>query len=289
LWLRVRPGWQVGDPAWRFGRSYISLGWPVLLANTGYGLVGAADRFAVSMTLPIYDFARYSLAASIMLVPVTAIASVYRVFFSHVAGVEQESRAKVYRHASKFVLALWSLSLPCYFAIEPFVRHFLPKYVPALPVAGVLMLGVLFLAGIQILHMSYFYLHGMQRQFLLQAAGALVVCLSLALAMTLWLGSLIAVAIGQVAALGLWWFANEWGVRRISGQGWKDWLRVLSVAGWSAACYGLALRLTPEPGWRVPIYYLLVVSALGLSCRDEFRLGLRLLQSSRGDAVVIQK
>lgn len=284
LWIRVKPVHQTAASGWRLGGSYISLGWPILLANTGYSLVGAADRFAVSAALPIYDFAQYSLAASLMSVPVMAIATVFRVFFSHVAGVEPENRAKLYGRASKFVLVLWGLLLPSYFAMEPFVRHFLPKYVPALPVAGILMLGVFFLAGIQILHMSYFYLYGMGRQFLLQAGGALVVSFSLALVMTLWLRSLVAVAIGQLIALGFWWLANEWGVRKISGQSWKNWLRVLGVFGWATASFGLALHKPWSFGIQLLLYYGLTAFVFLVGCQTEVRFCVKFLTRTLREA-----
>lgn len=279
LWTRVSPRHTPGSAsAWGLGKACTLSGWPIVLANTGYGLVAAADRLVVGSALPIYDFAEYSLAASAMFVPVTAIAAVYRVFFSHVAGLVEESRARVYARASRLLLLAWSLLLPYYFVLEVFVRRFLPKYVPSLPIAGILLLGVVFLAEIQILHMSYFYLNGRQRQFLFQAIGALVASLSLAIVMALWRRSLAAVAIGQLTALGFWWLYNEWKLREISGQRWKDWLRVLGVFAWSAAGYRIALFSGRNIGWRIPIYYALVVSVLLFTFPNEFRFGWRLLR-----------
>jgi O-antigen/teichoic acid export membrane protein len=281
LWIRVGPK-RGASPisGWSLGKEFTLVGWPILLANESFLLVQSADRLVVSSVLPIREFAEYSLAASTMFVPLTVATTVYRVFFCHVAGVEQESRARVYARASKFLLLLWSLLLPYYFVLEVFVRRFLPKYAPSLPIAGILLMGVIFLADIVILHMSYFYLHSRQRQFLFQAIVALVLSVSVALAMALWVRSLAAVAIGQVVALAFWWLVNEWSLRKTSGQGWRDWLRVLSVAGWSAASYGLVLQLTPYVAWRAAAYYLLVAFVLWFSCSDEFRLGWRLLQAS---------
>lgn len=282
LWARVRPEKASfpQDSAWSLGKTCIMLGWPVVLANGGLGLVQSADRLVVSSALPIYHFAQYSLAASTMFVPAAAIAAIYRVFFSHVAAVEHEGRARVYAHASKFLLLAWSLLLPYYFVLEVFVRRFLPKYVLALPVAGILLLGVIFLAGIQILHMSFSYLYRRQRQFLVLTIGALAVSFSMALAMALWLRSLVAVAVGQVVALAFWWLMNEWNLRETSGQRWRDWLRVLAVLSWSGVSYGLALWVTPYVGWRIPMYYAVVVPVLWFSCREEIRLGCRLVQAS---------
>ena len=281
LWTRVKPNRRAPTPdsAWALGKTCILLGWPIVLANGGLGLIQSADRLVVSSALPITDFAQYSLASSMMFVPVAAIAAVYRVFFSHVAAVEHEGRAKVYAHASRILVLAWSLLLPYFFVLEMFLRRFIPKYVPALPVAGILLLGVIFLAGIQILHMSFAFLYGKQRQFLFLTIGALVVSLSTALMMALWLRSLVAVAVGQVVALAFWWLVNEWSLRETSGQGWKDWLRVLSVFVWSAVSYGLALWLTPSAGWRIPTYYVLVAFVLSFTCFEEFRLARGLLWS----------
>lgn len=281
LWIRVRPRVRTSFvSAWSLGKAYTLLGWPILLANTVYNGAAAADRLVVSVVLPIREFAQYSLAASTMFVPLSAIATVYRVFFSHVASVEEENRARIYAQASKLLLVSWSLLLPYYFVLEIFVLRFLPKYATGLPIAGILLLGAVFLADIQILHMSYSYLHGKQRQFLFQAIGALVLSLAVALAMTLWVRSLTAVAIGQVAVLALWWLGNEWNLRLTTTQGWRDWLRVLSVVGWSAASYALVLQLVRHAGWRIPAYYLLVSVILWVFFSTEFRSGWRLLQTN---------
>jgi O-antigen/teichoic acid export membrane protein len=280
LWTRVRPQQDVYGfvPAWRLGKACILLGWPIVLANGGLGLVQSVDRIVVSSALPIREFAQYSLASSMMFVPVTAIAAVYRVFFSHVAAVEHEGRATVYAHASKFLLLAWSLLLPYFFVLEVFVRRFLPKYLTALPIAGILLLGVIFLAGIQILHMSFAFLYGRQRQFLSLTFGALVVSLSIALILAIWRRSLIAVAMGQVAALGMWWVANEWNLREATGQKLKDWLQVLFTVAWSALSYSLAFWFTLRTGWRIPMYYGLVTPVLWFSCSAELRLGWRLIR-----------
>jgi O-antigen/teichoic acid export membrane protein len=290
LWICVRPTRSAysSDSAWSLGKICILLGWPVVLANGGLGLVQSADRVVVSAALPIRDFAQYSLASSAMFVPVTAIAAVYRVFFSHVAAVEHEGRAKVYAHASKFLLLAWSLLLPYFFILEVFVQHFLPKYLTALPAAGVLLLGVIFLAGIQILHMTFACLYGRQRQFLFLTVCALVVSFSVALVLAIWMRSLVAVAMGQVAALAVWWLANEWNLRETTGQGKKDWIRILSVIGWSSVSYALALWFTPDVGWRIPTYYALVIPILWLSCSEELRFGWRLIQATSGQPLASQ-
>ena len=279
LWTRVRPirNLRSTDSAWSLGKRYILLGWPIMLASGGLGVVQSADRIIVSLALPIRDFAKYSLASSMMSVPVTAIAAVYCVFFSHVAAVEHEGRARVYGHASRFLLLAWSLLLPYFFGLEVFIRWFLPKYLTSLPVAGILVLGVIFVAGIQILQMSFAFLYGRQRQFLFLTVGGLVLSFSVALVMAFWLRSLVAVAIGQVVSLAIWWLINEWKLRDVTGQGLKDWVRVIGLIGWSIASYGLTMQLSHQPAMRISIYYLLVSLVLWFACRDELRIGWNLM------------
>jgi O-antigen/teichoic acid export membrane protein len=288
LWTRIgrMPSAYPRGAAWTLGKTYIALGWPIVLANGGLVLVQSADRLVGSAVLPIFEFAQYSLAASTMFVPAAAILAVSRVFFSHVAAVEHEGRAKVYGHASKFLLMAWSLLLPYYFVLEVVVRHFLPKYVPALPAARILLLGVIFLAGIQILHMSFANLYGRQREFLFLTVGALVVTFSVVLAMALWLRSLVAVAIGQVGALALWWVANEWNLRETTGHRLKDRLRLMIVFAWSAISYGTAMKFAGSVGGRTLVYYALVVGCLAFTCYPEIRITWNLLSRGVPRAVI---
>ena len=281
LWIRVKPAStaQVSSP-WSIGKTFVAIGWPIVLANTGYMFVQSADRVVVSSILPISEFAQYSLATSAMFVPITAILTVYRVFFSHVAAVDESDRRKIYVHASRFLLAAWSLLLPYFFVLDWFVHAFLPNYVPSLSVAKVLLLGILFLAGIQILHMSFSYLNGKQRDFLLRTVYVLAATYSLLLALAFWMHSLFAVAIGQDIALALWWFVNEWKLRSTTGQSAKDWSRTGVVFVWSSGCYVLASGWIHRIVWQIPVYYALVFLALLLACREELRAGWRIFKFS---------
>ena len=282
LWLRLKPleASDVPVSRWPLVKSCILLGWPVVLANGGFSLVQSADRLAVSSVLPIYDFAQYSLASSMMFIPVTAIAAVYRVFFSHVAAVEHEGRSKVYAHASRFLLLAWSLLLPYYFFLEIIVRRFLHKYLAALPVAGILLLGVIFLAGIQVLHMSFAYIYGKQRQFLFLTVGALILSFSVGLFTAFYYRSLTAVAGGQVIVLAIWWLTNEWALRKITGQRWKDSALILTTFVWSAAGFAVAMAYGKNPGFRALIYYAIVSLCLMVACRSELRITWKLLSRS---------
>jgi O-antigen/teichoic acid export membrane protein len=279
VWSRVKPlrGPVLSGSAWSLGKTCALLGWPIILANVGQSLVQSADRVVVSSALPIRDFAQYSMASSAMFVPVTAIAAVYRVFFSHVAALGHEGRGKVYAHASRLLLLAWSALLPYFFILEPFLRRFLPKYLVALPLSGILLLGVLFLAEIQILHTSFAYLYGKQRQFLLLTVGALVLSFSFAAVIAVRLHSLMAIAIGQVGALMFWWFANEWSLRETTGQRWTDQLRLIYSFAWSAISYGIAFRYLDNVGSRILLYYALVGGCLAFTCYAEIKIIWKLL------------
>jgi O-antigen/teichoic acid export membrane protein len=274
LWNRVKPlqKTQPSGSAWSLGKSFVLLGWPIVLANIGFGLVQSADRLVVSWVLPLQQFAQYSLASSAMFVPVTAIAAIYRVFFSHAAALQHEGRARIYGHASRFLLLAWSALLPYYFVLEVLVRHMLPKYSGALPVAGILLFSIFFLAEIQILHTSFAYIHGKQREFLFLTMGACALTFSIGLGMAFLLGSLVAMAVGQLVALAVWWLVNDWTLRATTGQSWAGRITLLAIFAWSVISYEIAMKSTMNVGARILFYYALAGAALILVCRSEIKI-----------------
>ena len=260
-------------------------GWPVMIANTGVNLISYADRLAVSWAATIQDFAQYSLAASAVAVPIMAIQAGSKVFFSHLAGVAAEDRKWIYGISSRLLLLAWAILLPYYFALDAFVRRFLARYVPGLEIGRVLLLGIPFLAGIQILHMSFAYLSGRQRDFLWRTVSVLALSLGLTSLVAFGSGSLRTVASVQVLLLGCWWLLNEWMLRDLTGEGFADWVKFLGVYG--IAC--LSYWMTSRPGQNVPgsvaLYYGIVVALIGIVCREEFKFFLTHLTGSHGPVI----
>ena len=279
LWVRLNPlrSSARSVSAWSIGQSCVIVGWPIVLSNIGAGLVQSADRLVASWILPIHQFAQYSLASSAMFVPVMAIAAIYRVFFSHAAALQQEGRTRIYGHGSRFLLLAWSAMLPYFFVLELVVKHLLPKYSASLPVAGILLFGIFFLAEIQILHTSFAYIHGKQHEFLLLTIVAAVLTFGIGLAMAILVGSLTAIAIGQMASLAIWWFINDWFLRETTGQTWARRFTLLAVFGWSVVGYLIATKSTQNVGLRILLYYALVGLCLYWVCRPELEILAKLL------------
>jgi O-antigen/teichoic acid export membrane protein len=220
-------------PALRLGLTYIAAGWPIVLANTGFGLMQSADRVTVNLTRPIHDFAIYSLSQSTIYVPITLLAGVSRVAFSYFARTTHEGRAGVYRSSTRSLTMLWMLLLPYYFAVELVVQRFLPRYVPGLPAGRILLLSVLFLSLIQIVQMNTYNLEGRQRHFFAGSLVAVLVAFGTAWVGSRIIGTLAAVAWSQVLTAMLWWLANEYFLRARTGVRWPDVLRIL--AGFAAS------------------------------------------------------
>lgn len=246
VWLggRVKP-WKGGKQCTEnLGTRFLSAGWPIMLGNASFAFAQQADRFAVSWATDIRDFAVYSLAASAVAVPVLATQAVYKVLLPHLASVDRGSRAQIYRQASRVLLLAWIVFLPYYFLLEMFITKFLPSYGRSLPIARVLLLGIIFLAVVQILHMSFSYVHGKQRDFLSRTVAVLFAGLGLAVLAVTIAHSLVAVSAAEVITLGAWWLFNEWRMREMTGQRFHDWARFLGVAMlagtgyWFAASYG---------------------------------------------------
>ena len=258
LWNRLQPlKSSAGVAARSIGKQLIVSGWPIMLANLAYGVVQSADKIVVNATASIYGFAQYTLAASVMSVPIAAIAAVSRVFFPHIAACAPEHHRKTYGLSAKLAFLCWSLTVPYYLVLARVVPIMLPKYLEGLPYAKVLLCGTVFLGSIQILQLSFSNIYGRQRQFLLSASAAVAVSLLLALLASTQLHSLKAVAASQVVSVLIWWQINEWNLRDVSGQTWRDWAQLLFLFGWSVLSLWASLELASGLFIRVMLYYLL--------------------------------
>ena len=245
-------------------------GWPIVLANTGVMLIMYADRLAASWAATIQNFAQYSMAASAMAVPITAIFACSNVSFSHLAAVTPEGRRRIYGISSRTLLMAWAILLPYYFALEVFIRHFLPRYVPSLQYARVLLLGIPFLAAIQILQTNYAYLNGMQRHFLMRTVAVLAVGLGMTSFAAFHTGSLQVLAGVQVGLLGGWWLFNEWTLKGLTGQSAGDWAKFAVVYALAAGSYWVASEHWLSLGSSVGLYYLSAAIILTAGCREEW-------------------
>lgn len=241
--------------SWQFGMRCIATGWPIVLANTGFGLMQSADRVTINLTRPLHDFAIYSFSQSTIYVPITVLAAVSRVAFSWFARAHADDRAAIYRSSTRMLSLVWMLLLASYFVVEAVVRDFLPRYVPGLPAGRILLISVLFLSLIQIVQGNTFSLEGRQRQFFLGSIAATVLAFATAWYGSERIGTLTAVAWSQVVTAGLWWLGNEWVLRRHRMLGGRDMLVVLTT--FSIAASALYLGSLGKMSWvlRPEIYY----------------------------------
>ena len=241
----------------RSGLSAISLGWPIMLANFAYGLMQSADRMTVQLTRPIHDFAIYSLAQSMIFVPVNIIAAVTRVAFSHFARQPSSERRLTYTKTTNIMVLLWFTLLPYFFVGSWLIHRYIPKYIPGLPAGLILLLSVLFLGLISVVQANSFTVQGRQREYFLGS----VVAVALAF-VTAWIGSrrlnsLSAVAWSQVITAALWWLANEWALRR---HQLFDLIGIARVLGtFALGCAGLygAMALSADL-WMQIVFYIAI-------------------------------
>ena len=271
-WTKPWSGGRVKVSVKGMAKDWLQIGWAIVMANTCVSLIQFADRFAVSWAATIQNFAQYSLAASAMGVPITAIMACSNVFFSHLAGVTPGGRKRIYGISSRALLIAWSVMLPYYLALDMFVRHFLPKYTASLQYARVMLLGIPFFAAIQILQMSYAYLSGTQRQFLARTLVVLAVSFGMTSFAAFHGASLQIVAGVQVAILAGWWLFNEWSLRNLTAETRRDWTRFAGVYALVGASYWVATSPGLSMGAAVGLYYLSVAIIVSLGCRAEVKL-----------------
>lgn len=255
----------------RLSAECLLSGWPIVMANTGATLVVYADRLALSWAATIQNFAQYSLAASAMMVPVTAIQAGSKVFFSHLASITPQQRSRVHRISSQLLIAVWAILLPYYFLLNSFIHRFLPRYVQSLQSARILLLGIPFLAAIQILQTNCAYLNGRQKQFLKWTVLVLAIALSLSIVVAFKYESLTAMAIVQVACLGGWWLSNEIMLRRLTGQTKQHWTKFGLAYVFIGASYWFTTSDMRSPVAYASIFYLLITVVLAATCREELK------------------
>lgn len=268
---RVKPsGDEIGEG---IGPSaYIAAGWPILLANLGYGVMQSADRMTVNLTQPIERFAVYSLSQSIIYVPITLIAAISRVAFSHFAKAETKSRPRLYGKVGSLLAAVWVLLLPYFFAVEWVIRRFLPKYEGSLVPGSILLLSVLFLSLIQITQLPAYSLSGQQRRFFASAVIAAAVAFA-----TAWIGSMVfgtleAVAWSQVLTAAAWWAANYALLSRRSGSGYIGLIQVASVFSLSSIVFLAVSRMVMGIAGRSLLYFAFTLPLTSLVLRKDLDL-----------------
>src|SRR5215469_15625124 len=249
--------------------SCLLSGWPILMANTCVGVIQYADRIAVSWAASIQSFAQYSMAASAMAVPMTAIQACSKVFFSHMAGVATGRRKQIYGIASWTLLIAWTLLLPYYFALDGLIRRYLPRYVPSIEYSRILLLASPFIAVIQILQISCAYLNGVQKHFLVRTLAVLGVSIGVTSFVAFHNGSLRIVAGVQVAILGAWWLFNEWTLQEWTGLSAGEWTKFSVVYLLAGAGYWLTSGAAVHVATAVVLYYLVVGAIVGLACRGK--------------------
>jgi O-antigen/teichoic acid export membrane protein len=277
LWLpsnrrRLRVGDLGGRGSWSLAREYIAQGWPVLLAYAGFGVMQSADRITVNLTRPIHDFAIYSLSQSALYVPMSILIALSRVAFSYFARLAHSGRAGVYRESSRAVALLWLLLLDYFFAFEWVIRRFLPKYIASLPAGQILLLSVLFLALIAIVQLNTFSLAGRQREFFVGSLAAVALAFVTAWFGSQVLGTLTAVAWSQVVTAGLWWFGNEFYLRKTQGIRRKDILQILAAFAVGSILLPAIHLFQPNAGLATLLYVASILPVSALLFRAEARL-----------------
>jgi O-antigen/teichoic acid export membrane protein len=257
----------------------VRAGLPVMLANTGLGLMQSADRITVNITRPLHDFAIYSLSQSTIYVPLAILTAVSRVALSWFARGAAGGLSGRYARSTRLLSLFWMLLLPYYFVVEYLVSRFLPRYAPGLPAGRILLFSVLFLSLIQIVQMSTFNLQGRQRQFFLGSLGAVALAFLTAWFGSRQIGTLASVAWSQVLTAGVWWLGNEAFLRRQNLTPLRDIFTVILTFGLSACALTVSSFGGTVLSETLFYYVLITIPTLVLywpELREAMRLPMRL-------------
>ena len=137
---------------------------------------------------------------------------------------------------------VWAVLLPYLLRAEYKVsRHFLPRYIPSLQYARIPLLGIPFLAAIQILQSSYAYLIGAQKKFMTWTGVALSVEFRDRVFRRIPHG--FTADRGRRRKWRFWVHGglfNECALRRLTGETVGDWLRFLGIYALASGSYWMA-------------------------------------------------
>ena len=214
---------------WCIGLRNIRVGWSVLLALLVTNVALSLDRIVVSVAFSIREFAVYSFAATALAVVNTIILSVSRVVFPYLSnGLSSETQTRAYWWGEACLVGLWAISLAGYFPIHWLITRLLPNYVSSLPILQLLVLGTGFTGMIHILQSNYFRSALRLGQLLAGCVIGLTVALAL-LMIARRTGELSMMALAMLGAIAVWWLANEWLLRPITGGGLWNLFRTIAV------------------------------------------------------------
>jgi O-antigen/teichoic acid export membrane protein len=275
--LAKHPGRIRGvEHVWHTGVHNIGVGWSVLLASVVTNLALSLDRFAVSLSFSIRDFAIYSLAATALAVVNTIILSVSRVVFPYLSdGLTSQLRIQAYAWGEATLMGLWALSLAGYFPLRLLIERLLPAYQPSLPILRLLMLPTGLTAAIYILHANYFRSSRRLGALLFGAcAGLGAAALFLA---TAWHSHrLVNMSWAMLGAIVLWWTVDEWLLRREIVRTPLDIARTLVFALTCGVAFLLSASITTP--WLGALVYcglaaVLIAAAYGQTLQSLPRRG----------------
>jgi O-antigen/teichoic acid export membrane protein len=200
---------QTFQSTFKIGLENTRIGWRILIANVLVTFVPSLDRFFVSGTFSIREFAIYAFAGNALSMVYTVAISAARVVYPYLSGtMSPASRQRAYESGRSMVLGLWAISLLLYFPIAYLVQWILPKYSSSLPLMQLLMINSGLVCMIHILHGNYFRVNLALNRFLMGSfIGAFAV--GVLLAAVRHRASLLWVAVAMMGGIGIWWIANE--------------------------------------------------------------------------------
>jgi O-antigen/teichoic acid export membrane protein len=213
----------------KLGLENTRIGWRILVANFFVAFTPSLDRFFVSGTFPIRDFAIYAFAGNALAIVYTVAMSAARVVYPYLSGATgSDSRKRAYAHGRSMILGLWAVSLGLYFPMAYLVQLILPKYLSSLPLVRLLMISSGFVAMIHILHANYFRVSLALNRFL---TGSLIGLFAVAalLAVVRREASLLWVAAAMIGGILVWWIANEVLLAGELGNSRMGWIGTLAL------------------------------------------------------------
>lgn len=253
---------------WQYGKDNIRIGLYILLGNFIVILFITIDRLMINLFFTIEDFAFYAFSLAIVMIAFTFIKAVSEVFFPHISALESGGRKAIYHIGKNTIILSAGLALLVYFPLAQLIEIFLPQYMASLIIVKILVGTIGFSSIIQVLHVNYYKLFGIQRQYFLWGIIALTVAIVLNLIVIKVWGTLSSVACATLLSFVIWYMLNEISLKTHLDINKSDMGKGLLLF----ICYLGAFWISMLAGflwWQFVIYLVLFAGITGLLLRAE--------------------
>lgn len=257
---------------WQVGTEMIQAGFLYLAGNFSMILFFGLDKIIVSQVYSPQKFALYAFPSTLLGTIYLLVSALTTVSFPHLSGRSIEAQTSAYGAARSSIIIAWGASLGGYFLLAVIIKIVLPAYADSLQLLRILLLSVGFGSLIRSTHYNYYRIGGAKSLYFLSSGICLCFFAALLIFVTKRGGSLEHIAWCSVGAAFVWFFINEWALRKFLRAHWcLEIARLVAGASAFGACFWMISALGISPVVELLLYVGATLVVIRTMFTREFR------------------